>query len=102
MTRYKIFLDGGVPCGFVIEGHSGRAPQGSDIVCAAVSSAAYMVINTVTDILGVPAEVSETDARLSIRVAPGGTAACAHLFEGLDMHLRSLAEQYPENIARDE
>ncbi|WP_442974828.1 ribosomal-processing cysteine protease Prp, partial [Ruminococcus sp.] len=34
--------------GFEISGHSDYSEHGSDIICAAVSSAAYMAANTVT------------------------------------------------------
>ena len=36
--------------GFVMEGHAGYADPGEDIVCAAVSSVAYMTANTITEI----------------------------------------------------
>ena len=36
-------------CGFEISGHSDYAEEGSDIVCAAVSSAALMTANTITE-----------------------------------------------------
>ena len=37
--------------GFVMEGHAGYADPGEDIVCAAVSSVAYMTANTITEII---------------------------------------------------
>ena len=52
MTKYKFLTDEKGIYGFIIKGHSGYGEQGGDIVCAAVSSAAYMVINTITDIFG--------------------------------------------------
>ena len=36
--------------GFEISGHSDYSEEGSDIICAAVSSAAYMTANTLTAI----------------------------------------------------
>ena len=39
--------------GFRVEGHSGYAEEGADIVCAAVSSAAYLIVNSVTEVRGV-------------------------------------------------
>lgn len=47
--------------GFRLCGHAGWGEEGTDIVCAAVSSAAYLVANTATDVLGV--------TPLSLRVA---------------------------------
>ncbi len=100
MTRYEILENEDGPYGFIIEGHSAYAEEGSDIVCAAVSSAAYMVINTITDILGIKAEISQSDAFLSIEVKSGDIKRCGYLFEGLELHLDFLAQEYPENITR--
>ena len=41
--------EGGV-LGFSMEGHAEYGEAGEDIVCAAVSSAAYLVVNTLTDV----------------------------------------------------
>ena len=38
----------GTLTGYTFSGHSDYAEQGSDIVCAAVSSAAYMAANTIS------------------------------------------------------
>ena len=47
--------------GFHVYGHSGYAEAGEDIVCAAISSAVYMVINTITDIMHIDADVEVED-----------------------------------------
>lgn len=50
MTTVTFLKSDDIICGFEISGHSDFAEEGSDIVCAAISSAAYMTANTVTEI----------------------------------------------------
>ena len=84
--------------GFRISGHSGFASAGTDIVCAAVSSAAYMAVNTVTDILKAEAQVWADDGEMYLRIASKDISSCRVLLEGLKLHLIGLEEQYPKAI----
>ncbi len=85
--------------GFRIAGHSGYAEIGSDIVCAAVSSAVYMTINTVTDIFAVsPLALRVEEAEIFFRIETRDFKRCNELFKGFKLHLLGLEEQYPENI----
>ena len=85
--------------GFSISGHSGAGTAGNDIVCAAVSSAAYLVVNTVTEILRAEAEVSVSDdGKMRICVASKDAPICRSLFAGFKLHMLGLEEQYPTNI----
>ena len=84
--------------GFSISGHSGAGELGSDIVCAAVSSAAYMTANTATEILKADAEVSVSDGKMEICVAVKDAPSCRSLFAGFKLHMLGLEEQYPQNI----
>ncbi len=43
MTKIQITKNNGTILGFVVSGHSGYAGEGSDIVCAAISSLSQMV-----------------------------------------------------------
>ena len=49
------------PVGFEVSGHSGYADEGSDIICSAVSSCAYMTANTATEIMGLSPEIEVKD-----------------------------------------
>ena len=84
--------------GFRLTGHSGSAEQGSDIVCAAVSSAAYMTANTVSDVLRAQAHITADEGYMSVRVAERDVRACRDLLEGFKLHLLGLEEQYPQDI----
>lgn len=101
MTRSKFYSCSGVLCGFELTGHAGAGAEGEDIVCAAVSSAAYLTVNTLTDVCHCSAAVEERDAFLSLRLkadCPDEAARCADLLEGLRLHLEGLAAQYPDHI----
>ncbi|MBR7142335.1 MAG: ribosomal-processing cysteine protease Prp [Clostridia bacterium] len=97
MTQAEFRCCDGVPVAFVIRGHSGYAESGADIVCAAVSSAAQLVCNTVTEVLGIRADVraDEASATLSLQLPAGCSETAASLLKGLQLHLQELAAQYP-------
>lgn len=80
--------------GFEISGHSGYAEQGSDIICASVSSCAYMVANTVTEIYRVEAEVEDDEGFLSLSVPASQAERLESLFKGFRLHLSALAKDY--------
>lgn len=85
--------------GFNIEGHSEMAQAGYDIVCAAVSSAAYMTANTITEILKASADVSvEKIGKMSVKVNYKNINLCKDILLGFKIHVIALEEQYPENI----
>ncbi len=85
-------------CGFRITGHAG-GDYGEDIVCAAVSSAAYMTANTITDILHLPADIAVDDGLMDLTVTDH-LDACQSILAGFELHVQALAEQYPTRIHR--
>jgi uncharacterized protein YsxB (DUF464 family) len=98
MIRAEFFVRKGLLAGFCISGHAGISEAGTDILCAAVSSAAYMTANTITDVIGAKANVSAEDGKMYLMLSAKDAAACGVLLKGFRMHLLSLKEQYPENI----
>ena len=96
MTKVTFYFDGNVPYGFLISGHSGFAESGEDIVCASISSVAYMVANTITEILNVNAEINVTDGRMKLIVNKEQRHITKDILLGLKLHLEGLEEQYPE------
>ena len=58
MIVARFFCREGRPRGFTVSGHAGYAEAGSDIVCAAATSAVQLVCNTITDVLCEEAQVS--------------------------------------------
>ena len=84
--------------GFSIEGHAGAEDYGRDIVCAAVSSAAYMTANTVTEILGIKAEAEDTNGILVLKLPEDNASNAKDILSGFELHIKALAGQYPQNL----
>ena len=104
MTRVTFRTEGDRITGFDSRGHSGYAEAGSDIVCAAVTSAIRLVEATVNDVLGLAASVKvrAQDASISLRL-PGGLdptaeSTCQSLLTGLMVYFAQLHDEYPDNI----
>ena len=83
--------------GFEISGHAMYAESGSDIVCASVSSAAFMAANTITDVICANADAAAEEGRMIVTLNQPNEQAQAVL-KGLELHLTELSKQYPENI----
>lgn len=101
MLSAKFFvLELGMIVGFELAGHSGYADFGKDIVCSAVSSAAYMTVNTITDVMGIPADVSvnESAGYMKMIIDPKNAALCKDILNGFKNHLLLLEEMYLKNI----
>ena len=90
--------------GFVVEGHSGYAEEGSDIVCAAISAAVGLTECTINEVmgLGAPVKTKEKSARISLRLPPSLNEAsdslCQSLLTGLLVYLQAMGEEYPDNL----
>ena len=91
------FLKSGNSKGFEISGHASARAYGSDTVCAAVSSAAYMTANTVTEVLKINADADVRDGYLKFTFESDDKAAIAVL-DGLELHIRELEKEYPKKI----
>lgn len=100
MTTVVFHMEGERIVGFDIQGHSGYGEAGSDIVCAAVSSAVNLVNATVNDVLGLSAAVKTdpTSTWLSFHL-PGGLsvtdeATCQNLLTGLMVYFADLHQAF--------
>lgn len=98
MTQSRFFSTAGILTGFEIRGHSGAGRAGYDVVCAAVSSAAYLTVNTITEQYRLAAAVSEKDGFLRVRLSIRDAKRCQELLKGFCFHLKELQKQYPHNI----
>ncbi len=80
------------------KGHSMSAPSGSDIVCAAVSSACYLTANTVTDVLQLHPEMAVADGVMSLMIENESPQPAQDILKGFRLHMTELARQYPDYI----
>ena len=100
MIRIKFFhSENEAPLGFSFNGHAGYAAHGSDIVCAAVSSVAYMTANTIIEIMKVDADVNvEENGEMTLKIPEESAEKTKELLLGLELHINELAKQYPKNV----
>ena len=97
MIRVRFHTANDALIGFTLDGHAGAGEHGQDIVCAAVSSAAYMTANTVLEIIGAKAEVTVDDGYLSVTVTDRITD-CQDVLSGFRLHIQAHAEEYPKAV----
>ena len=98
MTKVKFLCSDNLIKGFEISGHSGYADEGQDIVCSAVSSAAYLVANTVTEIKKINAKAEDKDGYMVFLIPDDEIDDCQDLMEGMLLHVNELAKQYPDYL----
>ncbi len=85
--------------GFEVTGHSDYSEKGTDIVCSAVSSAAFMTANTITDVLNLKTTIDYSDdGYIKLMLCVADAKACKVVMQGLKLHLCSLEEQYKNYI----
>ena len=102
MTRITLFRSRSQAIGFEAEGHTGYAEEGSDIVCAAVSTAVKFAEHIINDVLGEHAKtrVNEDEARITLTLP----ATCEDedtvqaVMTGLMLTLCELRDDYPDFI----
>ena len=102
MTRVEFFNQNGRISGFSVSGHSGYGAEGTDIVCAAVSTAVKFADATISDVLGVQAKtkVNDEQARITLTLP----ASCEEedavqaVLTGMMLTLSALRDDYPDYI----
>ncbi len=99
MTKVKFFADGSGLTGFDVSGHSTDFADDLDgkLVCSAVSSAAYMTANTISEIIGDKLNADVSDGFMQIRVANVSDASRLVL-EGFRLHISELSKQYENRV----
>ena len=99
MTRVKFLSKDERLYGFEILGHSSHDCNDIEgkIVCSAVSSAADMTVNTITEIIGDECEIDVDDAKMYVNVKNPSQKTIAVL-DGLKLHLTELSKQYSKRI----
>mgnify|MGYP004660134117 CR=1 FL=1 len=96
MTRVEFFRTAQGYTGFFACGHAGDAPEGENIVCAALSASIELTECQLTDVLLLPTQVDidAKSASVSVRLKHAHPQAQAPL-EALWVYLTRLAEEYP-------
>ena len=95
-VRFSSADGGAVLTGFRVSGHTGV--RGESVVCAAVSSACYMAANTITEVLGVDAQITVNDGYMYVAAVGDDLPKAQVVLRGLRLHLEQLEQQYPDKI----
>ena len=102
MTKVEIFNHDGRINGFSVSGHSGYAEAGTDIVCAAVTTAVRFAECTINDVLGNHAntKVDEIEPRITLTLpaACDDEDAVQDVLNGFILTMLSLRDDYPDYI----
>lgn len=99
MITVKLLKKGEIITGFDVSGHSGYAEAGSDIVCAAVSSAVGLAETVINDSVKAEAEVTVEPERARVALLVSKKCdECAAVLSGFERHMKALAEEYPKYI----
>ncbi len=99
MTTVKLIKKGDKAIGFDVSGHSGYAESGSDIICAAVSSAVGLAETIINDSFHADADVlvEPETARIKL-ILSNEDKACQKVLEAFERHMRGIALEYPKYI----
>ena len=102
MTKVEIFNQNGRINGFAVSGHSGYAEEGSDIVCASITSAVQFAECTINDVLGNHAntKVNEAEPRITLTLPAvcDDEDAVQAVLAGFMLTMLSLRDEYPDYI----
>ncbi len=106
MISIIFYKSGGRLTGFCCSGHSGYSDAGSDIVCAAVTSAVRLCECTLNDVLkcSEPAVIREENAfielRLKDKLSDESDFAAQSALRALYLLMDQFSVEYPENIVK--
>ena len=80
--------------GFTINGHSGFADKGKDIVCAAISVLAINAVNSIESFTGVKPYVDESDGFLDVRFEKYSDEKVRLLLDSMVLGMQGVMEEY--------
>lgn len=78
---------------FEISGHAGYGEEGSDVVCAGVSSCTMLVCNCITESFKANADVTVEENRITLRILEYDEPS-VRLLSAFYQHLKVLSEDY--------
>ena len=99
MTEIRFFKENGLIVGFEVSGHSTVSANDIEgkIVCSAVSSAAYLTANTLSEIVKAEIQSDVHDGYMEIKLKSKISQSQVTL-EGFYLHASELANQYRNHV----
>ena len=104
MITAVLYREGENLTGCRIEGHSGWANAGSDIVCAAVSILGCTCVNALESVCGVIPEITEYNEKKGVlafelpEITEADNEKAQILMKALKQGLDDLTVEYPQNV----
>ena len=104
MITAVLYREGENLTGCRIEGHSGWANAGSDIVCAAVSILGCTCVNALESVCGVIPEITEYNEKKGVlafelpEITEADNEKAQILMKALKQGLDDLTAEYPQNV----
>ena len=104
MITAVLYREGENLTGCRIEGHSGWANAGSDIVCAAVSILGCTCVNALESVCGVIPEITEYNEKKGVlafelpEMTEADNEKAQILMKALKQGLDDLTAEYPQNV----
>ncbi|WP_314347726.1 ribosomal-processing cysteine protease Prp [Fusobacterium massiliense] len=101
MTKIEIFRKNQSIVGYKANGHSGYAEEGSDIICASISTALQMVLAGIQEKLNLNPIVKIDDGFLDVslrNIEKSKFNEIDILTETMFIFLKELTQQYPKYI----
>ena len=103
MTYITIYEKEGLISGFIMEGHSGYAESGSDIVCAALSALAITAANSLEQVLKLKPIIDTQESYMSVFLPIDLNQADRDranlVLKTIRLGFSSIREEYPNNVA---
>lgn len=94
MVKANFYIKNGLYSGFIISGHA-DGDYGSNIVCAAVSSAVMLTVNTLIDFLRADVKISVKENSVGIKLnVPARDGTARAVVFSLEEHLSLIGREY--------
>ncbi len=98
MIRATLHFKGDLITGFECAGHAGYAPEGSDIVCAAVSILTTTCANALESVAGAVPLVKASSGKMVLSLPEGGGHDAQVILKTMRQGLRDLQDAYPDYL----
>ncbi len=100
MITAEFFIREDEIIGFKVYGHADYADIGEDVVCAGVSSAVMLTVNTITESFGIAADITAIENEISLTLPSGVKDKNAKLIiEALRTHLGIISQEFDGTIS---
>ncbi len=99
MTNISFLKNGSLITGFKITGHATASAEDEKgkLVCSAISSAAYLTANTITDVIGARADIAVSEGEMLLKLLDG-VDSCQVVLKGFRLHVKELSKQFKNYV----